>query len=98
MNARIAPRRPKAAFAALLIALPLVLAGCGNKGPLILPPKEIPVDPSTLPSADNPNVAMPPAETTDDAEPASDTPAQDAPAPATPTDEPSKGDDDGGRG
>ncbi len=98
MNARTAHRRPKAALAALLIALPLLLAGCGNKGPLILPPKQLPVDPSTLPS-DNPNIAMPPAETTDDAdtgaEPVDDTPA---PATPTPTDEPDQGDDDGGRG
>ena len=101
MNARIAPRRPHAALAVLLIALPLVLAGCGNKGPLILPPKQLPVDPSSIPSGDNPNIAMPPAEPAEegtDAEP-SDTPATPEPAPATtPTDEPAQADDDGGRG
>ncbi|GAA5069399.1 LPS translocon maturation chaperone LptM [Lysobacter panacisoli] len=95
MNARPAKRITVAVLS--LLALPLLLAGCGNKGPLILPPKDIPVDPSTLPPGDNPNVAMPPAEATDsDAEPESDTPA--TPVPTEPTDEPSKGDDDGGRG
>ena len=27
---------------ALLVALPLLLSACGNKGPLILPPKTVP--------------------------------------------------------
>ena len=43
---------------ALLVALPLLLSACGNKGPLILPPKTVP------------DVAMPtgapPAEQIDD--------------------------------
>lgn len=99
MNARIVP------LAAVLVALPLVLAGCGNKGPLILPPKQIPVDPSSIPSSDNPNIAMPPAESSDDADAGTDTdtdsePSNDTPAPpaTTPTDDPARSDDDGGRG
>lgn len=40
----------KSAFALLLIALPLALAGCGNKGPLVLPtpePATIEVEPES---------------------------------------------------
>ena len=99
MNARIA-RNTLAALS--LIALPLALTACGNKGPLILPPKDIPVDPSTLPpSTDNPNFAMPPAESDTGTEPVDDAtvPAQPTePAqPTKPTDDPAPGDDDGGR-
>ncbi|MFC3815105.1 lipoprotein [Lysobacter sp. GCM10012299] len=61
-----------------LVALPLVLASCGNKGPLILAPKSIPVDPSTLPPMTPP---AQPAPTSDDQktdEPATTVPASDA--------------------
>lgn len=35
-----------------LLALPLLLTACGNKGPLILPPKTVPVDvPANAPPA-----------------------------------------------
>lgn len=83
MNARPTPRTLVAVLT--LVALPLLLAGCGNKGPLILPPKDIPVDPSTVP-------ATPPPSATPEAEA---TPPVDAATPAQPpTDEP---DDDGRR-
>jgi predicted small lipoprotein YifL len=41
--------------AVALLALPLLLSACGNKGPLILPPKNVPqiVMPSDAPSAQN---------------------------------------------
>jgi len=57
---------------ATMIALSLTLAGCGNKGPLMLPtpPVEVPA----------PDTALP-AETAPDAEPATD--AADAAAPET---------------
>lgn len=62
----------KPAFALLLIALPLALAGCGNKGPLVLPTPEpallevepesgVPVEtdtPDTLPAGD-PGATLP---------------------------------------
>ncbi|HEY5805452.1 MAG TPA: lipoprotein [Lysobacter sp.] len=74
MNARTAPRLILMALS--LVALPLALAGCGNKGPLILAPRSIPVDPSTLP----PPTPTPPAEApapTDEV-PATQVPATDA--------------------
>ena len=37
------------AFIAVVLAS---LAGCGNKGPLMLPAKPAPIDPATVPSAD----------------------------------------------
>ena len=43
MNARPAQRL---ILIAMALSLPLALAGCGNKGPLFLPPKNVPVDPS----------------------------------------------------
>ena len=49
-------------LATLLIALSLPLAGCGNKGPLVLPQKPVPVEADMLP-------VEPPA---DDATPADD--------------------------
>jgi diaminopimelate decarboxylase len=72
MNARTAPRLILIALS--LVALPLALAGCGNKGPLILAPKSIPVDPSTLPPPTPPANAPTP---TDDV-PATQLPATDA--------------------
>ncbi|HEY5802268.1 MAG TPA: lipoprotein [Lysobacter sp.] len=72
MNARTAPRLILIALS--LVALPLALAGCGNKGPLILAPKSIPVDPSTLPPPKPPAEAPAP---TDDV-PATQLPATDA--------------------
>ncbi|MDI9238495.1 lipoprotein [Lysobacter sp. LF1] len=91
MNARPTPRTWLAVLS--LLALPLLLAGCGNKGPLILPPKNIPVDPATVPA--NPsNVAMPPPETTPEATGTadeSDTNKSDAASAQPPTDEPDDG-------
>ncbi|MDR0184152.1 LPS translocon maturation chaperone LptM [Lysobacter arvi] len=45
---RLSAPLPVAAF---LLALPLVLSACGNKGPLTLPPKNVPqvVMPSDMP-------------------------------------------------
>lgn len=77
MNATSAPRQILIALS--LVALPLVLAGCGNKGPLILAPKSIPVDPSTLPPMTPP---AEPAPTSD--EPASDEQKTDEPATTVP--------------
>lgn len=79
--------------ALLLIALPLALAGCGNKGPLVLPPKPVTVDEDTLPpegaeatSAEVPTDATePPAEVD---EPTTDEPPTDDPAtPPPPADD-----------
>ena len=44
---------PRLFAAAFLLALPLLLSACGNKGPLILPPKNVPqvVMPSDAPPA-----------------------------------------------
>ncbi|RPE79805.1 LPS translocon maturation chaperone LptM [Vulcaniibacterium tengchongense] len=67
-----------------LIALPLALAACGNKGPLFLPPKELPVDPAVLPPPGEPATdgapadagsapeTAPPAQEATDAPPAED--------------------------
>ncbi len=93
MNARFA-----LLSASLSIALPLVLAGCGNKGPLFLPepaPVESPVTPGgtvpveiepqrTLP-ADAPTGALPDPTATDPllGDPATAGPASD-PAPEEP--------------
>ncbi|MGO4221149.1 lipoprotein [Lysobacter sp. TAF61] len=68
MNARPAARLILIALS--LVALPLALASCGNKGPLILPPKSIPVDPSTLP----------PRQPVDAPAPATEAPANQVPA------------------
>ncbi len=96
MNATSAPRQILIALS--LVALPLALAGCGNKGPLILPPKSIPLDPSTLP----PRTPAPePAPATD--EPATSGPATDAEdvdgkkkGPAEPTPVPTQADETDG--
>jgi predicted small lipoprotein YifL len=99
MNARPTMKTRLAALG--LIALPLLLAGCGNKGPLILPPKNIPapapeqtspIDDATVPPADGAGDALTPPNPVDDS--STDTvpaPLEDVPAPQA---EP----DDGGRG
>jgi predicted small lipoprotein YifL len=56
-------------LATLLIALSLPLAGCGNKGPLTLPPKPVPVDPATVPATPAGEV---PVEVVPEAAPATD--------------------------
>ena len=65
----------KLKIAMLMIASSLPLAGCGNKGPLVLPQAPVQVDPSV---PVEPQVA-------DDADtmPASEAPATDATEPAT---------------
>lgn len=83
-------------LAAILIALSLPLAGCGNKGPLVLPPKppaesmlDVPADPvddadddaSEAPELDD-AVAPPPVPGA--AKPSTDAPAT-APAKPLPT-------------
>jgi predicted small lipoprotein YifL len=86
MNARIA---------LLLIALPLALAGCGNKGPLVLPPKPVTVDESTLPPE---GAEAPPAEVPADATkpPAEvDEPTTDKPPTGDPATPPPVNDGDG---
>lgn len=45
-----------------------LLAACGNKGPLVMPQKPVPVEQPAAPTAPAPAAATPPAE-------ASDTPA-----------------------
>lgn len=64
MNVRPAPRLILIGLS--LVALPLLLAGCGNKGPLILAPKSIPVDPSTLPPPTSQSVPAPTSDATSD--------------------------------
>jgi predicted small lipoprotein YifL len=76
MNATPAPRQILIALS--LVALPLVLAGCGNKGPLILAPKSIPVDPSTLPPMTPPAEPAPTSDEPTSEEPATSVPATDA--------------------
>ncbi len=76
MNATTAPRQILIALS--LVALPLVLAGCGNKGPLILAPKSIPVDPSTLPPRTPPTEPAPTSDEQKTDEPATTVPATDA--------------------
>ena len=75
---------PKLAIA--LIALSLPLAGCGNKGSLVLPQKPVPVE-ADLPLAEPPaDDAATDDATTDDA--TAPTPATDAVEPATDADAP----------
>jgi predicted small lipoprotein YifL len=70
-------RRLALASAALLVVLPLVLSGCGNKGPLVLPDK--PADAAVPAEAPAPE-ATPAVDVTTDATtpapPASGTPAR----------------------
>lgn len=49
MNLRII-RRLLQTFPALLLATSLLLAGCGNKGSLTLPPRDIAADHSSTPA------------------------------------------------
>lgn len=73
--------------ATLLIALSLPLAGCGNKGPLVLPQAPEPVD--ELPVMPEDELPVPPdAPATDAVDPAAPTgdtaePAADATSPTT---------------
>lgn len=67
-------------LATLLIALSLPLAGCGNKGPLVLPPKPVPVEADTLPIEPPADDAIPPVDADNAVDPAVD-PSTDAVAP-----------------
>ena len=72
--------RMKLKTAMLLIALSLPLAGCGNKGPLVLPQAPVPVDEAVPADASVEEVATDPVPTdTTTPDPA----ATDAPAPPT---------------
>jgi len=61
--------------AAFLLALPLLLSACGNKGPLILPPKSVPqvVMPSDAPPAQDAQQIGDPSDSLDQAPKAGDT-------------------------
>ena len=63
--------------AVFVIALPLGLSGCGNKGPLVLSgaPVDTTVPAETPAPAPAPEVTVPAAETTAPTPPASGTPA-----------------------
>lgn len=77
---------------AFIAAALATLAGCGNKGPLVLPTDPPPIDPATVPEApaDAAPSETPAAEpTTDGTPPPAETPA-DVP-PATPTDDDGNG-------
>ncbi|KAF1697167.1 LPS translocon maturation chaperone LptM [Pseudoxanthomonas koreensis] len=82
----------KTLCAAAVIAL--LLAACGNKGPLVMPQKPVPVEQeSTAPPADaTPTPAADPADAT--ATPPADPPAD----PATDPTDPAPGPADGGNG
>jgi len=87
-------RSLRIAFIAAVLA---TLAGCGNKGPLMLPQKPVPVDPATVP-------ATPAGEVPAEAVPAETAPATDTEEAteaeietATPV-EPPPSDDDGNGG
>jgi predicted small lipoprotein YifL len=69
---------------ATMIALSLTLAGCGNKGPLMLPtpPVEIPPPDTTLPAEAAPE-AEPATDATDTTAPEAQVPTEEE-APATP--------------
>ena len=75
-------RRLALTSAAFMIALPLALSGCGNKGPLVLPgaPDETTVPAETAAPAPAPETTVPTPETapetTPPAPPASGTPAR----------------------
>lgn len=71
------------AMTALLLA---TLAGCGNKGPLVLPTEPAPIDPATVPAD---GAAAEPAPTTTDQEGAADEPV------TPPVDVPADGDGNG---
>ena len=68
MNSLFPRRRARLSAALCLVLLPLALAGCGNKGPLVLPEDAGPAQAVATP-------APAPAEA-----PAADAPTDDAPA------------------
>ena len=61
--------------AVVSLALPLLLSACGNKGPLILPPKSVPqvVMPSGAPPAQDAQQIGDPSDSLDQAPTAGDT-------------------------
>ena len=71
-------RRLALTSAVFVIALPLALSGCGNKGPLVLPgaPAETTVPAETPTPAPAPEATVPASKTTPPAPPASGTPAR----------------------
>ena len=75
---------------ATLAALLATLAGCGNKGPLVLPARPAPIDPATVPAAQPATDAQPatqdPAPTTGE-EPTTVPPPAAEPPPADGTPE-----------
>ena len=72
MNSLLPCRRARLSVALCVVLLPLALAGCGNKGPLVLPEDATPA-PAVAPPAPTP--AASPAEA-----PSADAPTDDAPA------------------
>lgn len=90
--------RMKLKTATLLIALSLPLAGCGNKGPLVLPQAPVPMDeplpavpvdevPAESASVDAPTTDAPATDATTLADPTLDAPAPPADASAPPPDD-----------
>jgi len=88
---------------ALLAAVMATLAGCGNKGPLMMPPKPTaPIDPSTVPSSADiqaEQAAEDPAPTTgEEPAPPPPPPVEPPPADGTPEIPPETPASDGGNG
>ena len=83
---------------ALIASTLALLAGCGNKGPLVLPTPPVPIDPATVPETP-PDAAPEETPATEPAVEGTEVPATETPAetpvdtPAEPTTPPA--DDDG---
>ena len=87
-----APMNPKLAIA--LIALALPLAGCGNKGPLVLAAPPEPVEAAATPAGEVPVEIAPETEAEPALEPTPD-PAEFDPAEPDPAEPPPDDDADG---
>ncbi|MGB3393273.1 MAG: lipoprotein [Stenotrophomonas sp.] len=57
------PRLPMLVAAACAL---LVLTACGNKGPLVMPQKPVPVEEEVVPAQDQPAIDQQPAQSTDE--------------------------------
>lgn len=73
---------------AFIAAVLATLAGCGNKGPLVMPPKPAPIDPASVPATDadaqTGQAAEDPAPTTGEESAPSPPPVEPPPADGTP--------------
>ncbi|MGH8077628.1 MAG: LPS translocon maturation chaperone LptM [Lysobacter sp.] len=76
------PKKPSMIRATLLVALSLPLAGCGNKGPLVLPPNPPPVEADAVPVVPPADDASLPVDSLPE-EGTPPTPTDDAPVPPT---------------